>query len=567
MAEISAIDLVIDHRQLRRYKDPILWHVNGLDWDHSLSTDVYHDDETGRLFLKPAPYYQGWKDSNSGLYVKYRKADYTLTTSSKWNEFTAGGAGHYFLSSSDVNEAVTTAAVLGSANQAMAIGWFVYGDSAYAVPGDDGTRLECGWGIPGTSECYLKIYPSGMVKVYRYGTLIGERDLYSPETRRGGNTQTSSGGQGQAQPKSFQAFLLRPTLGGLLITCSQTGRSAFFKFPDIDIDAADAATTNIVSNTTFWWFVRNPSGATVNVQADVQLAKLQCAATGYAYSDVIYLTEPPGSDAVLRTTEWFPTTGITVAVSLVKADGTTPFNPVTDSAFRVKVTLTGSAANASLACVQGGWKGETRYTDASEKVRLLIADPDLEITDASIVVPDDIGGATIALTLLNPDKLDELQSASLAKTHSNRPLLVRFGEGSSNPIIDGRTNVPTWDDHWNAEAQELQMEATDQWKAFENTRWMSRWVFAGYTFKDALFMAVEVTGAFAPDDILIEDVPGFNMPAIGIQADDSMEPLAKVGDTSADLVKRFTSDYAALDRCRITPRKDAVKFIWKRVYE
>jgi hypothetical protein len=66
---------------------------------------------------------------------------------------------------------------------------------------------------------------------------------------------------------------------------------------------------------------------------------------------------------------------------------------------------------------------------------------------------------------------------------------------------------------------------------------------------------------------LIEDVPGFNMPAIGIQADDSMEPLAKVGDTSADLVKRFTSDYAALDRCRITPRKDAVKFIWKRVYE
>ena len=146
MAQPSAIDIVLDHRQLRRWKDPILWHVNGLDWDHDLSEDVYHDSETGNVFLRPSCYYPTWLTSNSGLYAKYRLADYTLTTSAKWKEMTANGAGNYFLFSQDVNESVTTSAVVGAVNQAMMIGWFVYGDGAYAGQSDDGTRLECGWG-------------------------------------------------------------------------------------------------------------------------------------------------------------------------------------------------------------------------------------------------------------------------------------------------------------------------------------------------------------------------------------------------------------------------------------
>ena len=119
-AQPDYIDIVLDKGGQRRMAlEPIRWHCNGQDWDQEFSEDAYHDAETGLVFLRPAYYYPAWLTSNSGIYAKYRKADYTLTTSASWYEHTASGAGNYFLASSDVNEAVTTSAVLGAVNQAM----------------------------------------------------------------------------------------------------------------------------------------------------------------------------------------------------------------------------------------------------------------------------------------------------------------------------------------------------------------------------------------------------------------------------------------------------------------
>ena len=582
-AQPDYIDIVLDKGGQRRLAlEPIRWHCNGQDWDQEFSEDAYHDAETGLVFLRPAYYYPAWLTSNSGIYQKYRKADYTLTTSGSWNEHTASGAGNYFLASSDVNEAVTTSAVLGAVNQAMIIAWFVWADGAYAGNTNDGTRLECGWGAAGSADnvayCSLKIYPSGKVQVYRYNVLIGESDLFSPESGGGSNSRTKQGGQGMAQPKSFQAFALRPMLGGLLVTCTQTGRSKFFSFPDIDVDASGDESTTIVPNTTFWWWVRNPAGATTNVQADVQLAKLQCSPTATIISNPIYLTEPPGPNRPIGV----PTVVKTLAgatLTIVGEDGVTPYNSITGTVFRVKLALTGTYANTALWYAQGGWRGYSDVTDGSEEIRLLLdsqEDTDDQggaaITSLSMSFPDAIGGARASMTLRNPQRIADDHDDPLIREQANRALLIRFGEdGFENPIIDGRTDAPITDDHWNEDQETIEIHVTDAWKAFENYRFPSRWSLASYTFAEALEFVVEATGAFnsdaSPPTIDIEEVPDFTLPSPGIQADDSMEPMIKVGDTAADWVQRLMDDYAPFDFARIVPRPGGSVFVFRRIYE
>jgi len=581
-AQPDYIDIVLDKGgQRRMLLEPIRWHCNGQDWDQEFSTDAYHDAETGLVFLRPAYFYPAWLTSNSGIYAKFRKADYTLTTSASWAEHTASGAGNYFLFSRNVNEAVTTASVLGSVNQAMLIAWFVWADGAYAGNTDDGTRLECGWGAAGSADnvayCSLKFFPSGRVQVYRYNVLIGESDLFSPDNGGGSNSRTKSGGQGVAQPKSFQAFALRPMLGGLLVTCTQTGRSHFFSFPDIDVDAAGDSAQTIVPNTTFWWWVRNPAGATTNVQADVQLAKLQAASSMTIISNPVYLTEAPGARGL--TVSQVLAGALTVTQTIVEDDGVTPYNSKTGTVFRVKLVITGTAANNALWHVQGGWRGVSDVTDGTEEIPLLIAgDEDTEeqgaaaVTELSFSVPDDVGGARASFTLRNPQRIADDYDDPKIREQANRSCLIRIGdEGFENPIIDGRTDAPIWNEHWNDEHESIEIHVTDAWKAFENYRFPSRWSLSAYTFAAALEFVVEATGAFNseadPPTIDIEQVPNFFLPRTGIMADDSMEPMIKVGDTAADWVRRLMDDYAPLDFACIVPSPEGSKFVFRRIYE
>lgn len=580
-AQPDYIDIVLDKGgQRRMLLEPIRWHCNGQDWDQEFSTDAYHDAETGLVFLRPGYFYPAWLTSNSGIYAKFRKADYTLTTPTKWEEHTASGAGNYFLFSRDVNEAVTTASVLGAANQAMLIAWFVWADGAYAGNTDEGTCLECGWGAAGAADnlayASFRFFPSGRVKAYRYNTCIGEADLFSPAAGGGSDSRTKQGGQGMAQPKSFQAFALRPFNAGILVTCTQTGRSHHFKFPDIDIDDDDAI-DNVVPNTTFWWWVRNPLGATTNVQADVQCAKLQAASSMTIISNPLYLTESPGNrlvnDGIILTN------GLTYTKTLVGLDGTTAFNQKTGTVFRVKLVVTGTLAKHALWFAQGGWKGITDVTDGTEEIPLMLLDEEdtdeqgtAVVTELSLAVPDDIGGARASFTLHNPQRVADDYDDPKIREQANRSCLIRFGgEGFENPIIDGRTDAPIWNEHWNDEYESIEIHVTDAWKAFENYRFPSRWCLASMTFAAALEFVVEATGAFNseadPPTIDIEQVPNFVLPRVGIMADDSMEPMIKVGDTAADWVRRLMDDYAPLDFACIVPSPEGSKFVFRRIYE
>ena len=578
-AQPDYIDIVLDKGGQRRMAlEPIRWHCNGQDWDQQFSTDAYHDAETGLVFLRPACDYPAWNDSNSGIYAKYRKADYTLTTSSAWADHTAGGAGQYFLFSRDVNEAVTTAAVLGARNQAMVIGWFPWGDANITGRSRDGTRLQAGWGTSTDSNTYFEFFLSGLVICYRNGVVIDQADGLGVSHVGGSNSRTKSGGQGVATTKAFQLYVLRPMLGGVLVTFMQTGRSHFFKFPDIDIDASGSDTTTIVPNTTFWWWVRNPAGATTNVQADVQLAKLQCSPTATIISNPIYLTEPPGPNRPIGVPTVVKTlTGATLTI--VGEDGVTPYNSTTGTVLRVKLALTGTYANTALWYAQGGWRGYTDVTDGSEEIRLLLdSQEDTEdqggaaITNLSLSFPDAIGGARASMTLRNPQRIADDHDDPLIREQANRALLIRFGEdGFENPILDGRTDAPITDDHWNEDQETIEIHVTDAWTDFENYRFPSRWSLAGYTFAEALEFIVEATGAFNsdadPPTIDIEQVPGFTLPSVGIQADDSMEPMIKVGDTAADWVQRLMDDYAPFDFARIVPRPGGSVFVFRRIYE
>jgi len=578
-AQPDYIDIVLDKGgQRRMLLEPIRWHCNGQDWDQEFSTDAYHDAETGLVFLRPAYYYPAWLTSNSGIYQKFRKADYTLTTASGWEEHTASGAGNYFLFSRDVNEAVTTSAVLGSRNQAMLIAWFVWADGAYAGNTDDGTCLECGWGTTSSSYASFRFFPSGRVKCYRNDTCIGEADLFSPAAGGGSDSRTKQGGQGMAQPKSFQAFALRPMLGGILVTCTQTGRSHFFSFPDIDVDAAGDTAQTIVPNTTFWWWVRNPLGATTNVQADVQCAKLQAASSMTIISNPIYLTEAPKTRE-LTTTQVLKAPNLTATQTLVQADGATAFNQANGTVFRVKLAITGTAANDALWYAQGGWRGVSDVTDGTEEIPLMLLDEEdtddqgaASVGDLSMSFPDDIGGARASFIIRNPQRIADDYDDPRIREQGNRSLLIRFGgDGFDNPIIDGRTDPPILEAHWNDEYESIEVHVTDAWKDFENYRFPSRWSLSGYSFAAALEFIVEATGAFNsdsdPSGLDIEQVPDFTLPIAGIQADDSMEPMIKVGDTAAQWVRKLMDDYAPLDFARILPRPGGSQFVFRRIYE
>ena len=132
-------------------------------------------------------------------------------------------------------------------------------------------------------------------------------------------------------------------------------------------------------------------------------------------------------------------------------------------------------------------------------------------------------------------------------------------------------DAPITDDHWNEDQETIEIHVTDAWVDFENYRFPSRWCLASYTFAEALEFVAESTGAFNsdadPPTIDIEQVPDFVLPRVGIMADDSMEPMIKVGDTGAQWADRLKEDYAPHDYVKIKPRPGGSAFVFSRVYE
>lgn len=538
-------------------------YLNGLDWDVALSFNVWFDPTTKAVLRKPAFMSAEWQQSNSGIYEKLviggGDYGYTLTTASKWkNHLASSAGGHWFVVSQDVDEAVVSSATW-DASQPFYICWYVHArDETNA---DDGTCLEFGWGDPtGVSQTSLRAYPSGRIQVYRNNALTYDGDGWTaPEVAP---QKTKRGGSGIKADAQFAGFWVEPFDLGLLITATATGKSLHVRFEDVD---PVTATPPPIPGAPFWWWVRKADGAGTNPQATVQAAPVQYLGSSYVVSDVVTLDQlpPEGVAPVLR----YIASGETYAATadLLDADGAGPWDGES-LALRVKVYLDESEIwSGAIYAVELEWPGATITTPGDDALDLNeLADDEQDSEESGslgllrlhLSKPDQIGGFSAALTIRNPGRIDERQSASAIRTMANRTCWVQWGRASlAGLLLDGRTSSPRVTLGVNTDVETLEFDIEDARKVLESFRFRTRKYLGGMTLSNALKYLFKAPGIFDDGDLDGIESNEFVLPIDNAAGDDAALVI-QVGDSAAEWIDRLMDDFSPLDFCDIVPQAE-----------
>jgi len=410
MAEAWPLLVQFDVAEPRPQKGRLMVAGDGTTWDLANSSNVWQDPATLTVMLAPLPVTAAWRTSYSGDYVRYRKTDYTLTTSGSWKELQIKASGDYYLQSLNVTETVTTASTMGNTNQAMYLNLYIPGLKDM----DDSIFLKCGWGT-GSGSVALWFAANGLVQVYKSGTLVG---TYG---RNDTNLQPGVGAAWVQSPnQQFVSIMLLPMRRRELVVTTNYGVAFSHVFSDL---SAASTTNTIVPNATFNWTV--PSG-----QASVQLAKVKFAASGYILSPVKKLRYAPPTGATFTATSAYDTVGSgtpTVTNSVVKDDGTayTPNGTIAD--VRLKVALGAGSSNLSTA---GIYAIDMVYDPATSTTYPGDVDVTCHIQSLSLSCGED-GRTTCEITA----RAAALSTAGVSQSDitSDRPVRIALSDGAVSP--------------------------------------------------------------------------------------------------------------------------------------
>lgn len=564
--EAAVLRVLLDPGGQRR-QDPerptVRIYLNGLDWDVGLSQNVWFDPTSKAVLRRPAFMSAEWQQSNTGIYEKLiiggGDYGYSLTTPSKWqNHLASSAGGHWFVVSQDVDEAVVSSSTWAT-NQPFYICWFVHArDETNA---DDGTCLECGWGVPtGVSQTALRVYPSGRIQVYRNGEQVYDGDGWtSPETSP---QKTKRGGSGVKTDAQFAGYWIEPFDLGLLVTSTATGKSLHVRFEDID---PVTATPPPIPEAQFWWWVRRADGSTTNPQATVQAAPVQYLPGAFVVSDVVTLDRLPPEDVspVLR----YIASGETylATADLLNEDGSGPWDGASLT-LRVKVYLDESEIwSGAIYAVELEWPGATIVTDGDDALDLNeLADDEQDSEELGsfalqrlhLSKPDQVGGFSASLTVRNPGRIDDRQGAAAIRTMANRACWIQWGRASlAGLLLDGRTGSPRATSAINVDAETLDFDIEDARKALESYRFRTRKYLGGMTFSDALRYLFKAPGVFTDEDLDGIEENTFRLPVDNAAGDDAALVI-QVGDTAAEWIDRLMDDFSPLDFCDIVPQAE-----------
>lgn len=519
----------LDGPQRRIRTDRLGTTVNGEDLDVLRSSNVFVEPVGQSVMLMPAPLSAAWNTNGAGDNARLQKADYILTPA-KWREESVDFVGDYYLLGADPSgnpgEAVVTSASQ-PVNGSMYLRWFAANSSA-----QDWVQLECGYGAnPADGESHplsFRVYASGKVEVWRYGTQVGQVNI------SGSNTS-------QQTANTFTDMLVIPGYRRReVLILSNRGHGGSVLLDDVSSTDLEPM---VVPAVPFWWNV--PEGL-----AKVQCAGVKFAASGYICGIPSYFREPvasdaaPGYDYVSADLNGGAADAYLVEVDNVGATFTP--DDVKRSA-RVRVDLTGTGTRTPQL-----YGAHLEYLGVYTETPNALTDLSRFTTRMSMSISDSPSDSRVELTLKAPNELRS-QGITNLTTVSNRPfglLLSLYELDESGDIIptvtlstalfSGRTE-PAKVTHSNSDrGTRVEVEVRDGWKALENYRFSERVPLDGMTLKQA-FLFLLASAGFSAEYCQIDDID-FELPRSSTQ---EWAVLIEVGDTAAEWLTRLHENYCA----------------------
>jgi hypothetical protein len=548
-----ALSFIIDHEQTRRLTDWLFVTASGRELvgelDGATFSNTWVDPITNTLMLAPSCVEPAWDTSNSGDYAKLSLSAFTFGTSANWEERQdQRGKGPWIaVKDTAINDtAITTASY--SKNQGFCVSWFGYGS------GESFIALRCGWNNTASAASGLsgritvEFYSDGAVNVLKGNTRIASGKI------TGADNTDAQGGQ------FFKAVLLPFRHRELLVLGFKgSGFAAVFE----DILSTDTDPT-ITPAANFWFTV--PTGG-----AQVQLAPLRFATSGYFFSQKLSFADAPATGATLGTfgnASWVGSASYriwghpayvgtqTATASLYEHDGVTAFVPNdTRQNCRIRVDLTTSNAGftpfiygASMA-----YRATMDVTDDSEE-----HDATTNVTACSLSVPDDAAGVQATLEIRDPEGLE----ADVVKFRrmANRPAKLQLG---TKVILDGYGDPENWEVIHNPEAASMGYVIRDTWRVLDNYMFSDRVALDGLPFDQAVTQIVRLgLGATTHITLDISSTAYLLAPDPMPNADD-FSYLIEAGDTAGDKLQSLLRDYAATWIYGFRPRAAGLEFFAK----
>jgi hypothetical protein len=525
MADV--LSLLVDTVEPRIKQDRLILLRTGENWDLNTLSNIYVEPETQTAMLLPLPMSATWQTSCTGHYKRLRKEDCSFTTASKWANHDLKFTGDTYLHcNAPANEIVQTLESY-SHSQAMFISLFGFSDG-----NSSRELLECGWGTYSATasarDLSLRIWSNGNVEVWRGATRLekgmkisnGKKNKQTPA-----NTSTPGAPTSQVANDRLDICMI-PFKRRELLLASNFGSDSI-TFDELD----ELVKTNAITRAGTFWF-RVPSGT-----AQVQIAPLRYATSGYFLSNSYQWHEAPAVDAVLSSRSFYqpgfsPSSGV---VSLVETDGTTPFVPNgIKNTVKMKVALTGDGTR-------------THFYSASvttfPPITANTADDSTDITayalSASLSVGESPSDTKLSMVLKSPAAL-ATAGMTKADTISNRPFEAKIG---TIKIFSGRTNTPKKNLRISDEATQLTLECQDRWKALEKYIIRFAHPLDDLDLVDAMKYLVGLPG-YSASDIDIEAFD-FKIEAVGDSSKEDFTAMMQVGDTAAKWLLDLQSGYIA----------------------
>lgn len=432
--EFPDVSIVFDGAQ-RRMKDEALFSVvfgGDLDhgWDDTYRSNMWVDPVTKTARLWYGPNDPLWLTSGTGIYQRYRKADYTLVDPGNWDEETVLHTSDYYLVNRNTNTTVRTPTL--AANTGIYMSFFPFSTTT-----DDTKILEFGFGSGATHSDAIAIdlYASGRCELFRYGVLSG---VYTLGDIAAGRSQANSRSLGQQYvglwliPGRFKELTVVSTRGG--------------GFSHVCTDLDDLIPNGIITpNAPFWW--RVPSGRAV-----VQAAKLQCKSPGFICGKRSYFRKAPIASVLLSKTVMADLNGGTATMTLRTPDNSAAFVPNgVNTQLLMRVDCVASSGGRSPEVYSATIAFDPTY----------VTTPSLEQFDATgyctemdLDVPETNTPATCKLTFLNPRQM-ESDGLDRPDYMTRRPIQLKSG---GITWFDGRSSAPPYKEAATREADSFTIE-------------------------------------------------------------------------------------------------------------
>lgn len=524
--------------------------ADGTSWDRANSTGWF-DSVTNTAMPAPLPVTEAWSSSYSGLYARVPRSAYTLVTGSVWQQMEIKAAGDYYLTATTLGTAnseyvKTTASYV--ANQ----GWYI---SAYVPNWVDKSSLpflRVQWGYGSASTVELVFRGDGSCIVYKDGIQKGVYDQ-SDTNKNPGRSVTTAASVGQRQV----SLMIIPLKRREMLVTSTFGANFCHTFEGLN----DVEGNVILPSGSFAWKV--PYG-----RPTVQIAPVAYETTGIFYSKSIQLRYPPPVGATFVPQIWGDVVGTsagTVTTAVAVMDQFSPYTP--DGVIqnlRIKVTVTTPSPYTQTYGLSAAMASSTPAATATYNGPVDIT----AYIDDLVLSVDETSRTTLKMSARRQKLLDA--GVAQPQITGDRPIRVAISDSASpTPVytdIFRGTLAPPQIQYEQGDTSlkfsVLEFEGMDRSRDFELYYYQDGILYDGYTAEAAIGDMMTMAGYPPATYLLYNDATGINISRSPDIARGYSNFVPQRGDTTASMINKLKTDYAATFITGWSPTTTGYKYQW-----